>query len=164
MGGWPFAFGLFGALALATPPTWALSPVDAASYCYDQVKKMGIASRDMEDRFWEDCMGQFRRLAPSSIGFEPRPSAQSPLSPEQRPLLLPQLSQQLLPRATLRVFFALLLIVVFMAMVCFRAWRRRESVFDVIEFDGPVLWKRGPKIVLGLIALAFLILIIINNQ
>ena len=109
-------------------------------------------------------MGQFRRPAPSSIGFEPQPSAQSALSPEQRPLLLQQLSQQLLPRATLRVFFALLLIVVFVAMVCFRAWRRREFVFDVIEFDGPVLWKRGPKIVLGLIALAFLILIIINNQ
>ena len=31
MGGWPVAFGLFGALALATPPNWALSPVDAAS-------------------------------------------------------------------------------------------------------------------------------------
>ena len=86
------------------------------------------------------------------------------MSPEQRSLPLPQLSQHLLPGATLTVFFALLLIGVFVAMVCFRAWRRRESVFDVIEVDGAVLWKRGPKIILGLIALAFLILIIINNQ
>ena len=164
MGGWLLAFGLFGALALATPPTWALSPVEAASYCYDQVKKMGIASRDIEDRFWDDCMRQFRRPAPSSISPEPQPSAQSGLSPEQRILRLQQLIQQLLPRATLRGFFALLLIVVFVVIVGFRAWRRRESVFDVIEFDGPVLWKRVPKIVLGLIALAFVILIIVNNQ
>jgi hypothetical protein len=161
---WPVAVGLFGALALAAPLTWALSPVDAANYCYDQVTKMRIASRDLEDRSWEDCMEQFRRPVPSNTGPELRPSVPSALSPEQRPLPLQWLSRLLRPGTTLRVSFALLLIVVFAALVGFRAWRHRESVFDAIEFDGPALWKRGPKIVLGLIALAVLILIVINNQ
>jgi hypothetical protein len=46
----------------ATPPArGGKSPEQAASYCYEQVKKMGFNSRDIEDRSWEDCMGQFRQ-------------------------------------------------------------------------------------------------------
>jgi hypothetical protein len=61
-----------------------VSPDQAASYCYDQAKKMGFTSRDMEDRSWEDCMSQFRRPAQT-----PPPS----LTPEQRALLLQQMQQ-----------------------------------------------------------------------
>jgi hypothetical protein len=61
-------------------------------------------------------------------------------------------------------YFGLLIVVVFAAMVCVRAWRRGESVFDVMEFDGASLWKQAPKVVLALIAVVFLILFIINNR
>jgi hypothetical protein len=62
----------------------AVSPEQAASYCYEQAKKMGFSSRDMEDRSWEDCMSQFHRPAQA-----PPPS----LTPEQRAFLLQQLQQ-----------------------------------------------------------------------
>src|SRR5438128_423604 len=75
------------ALAAAEPRAIdALSPEQAASYCYDQAKKMGFTSRDMEDRSWEDCMGQFRRQA--------QPAAPS-LTPEQRMLLRQQQLNQM---------------------------------------------------------------------
>ena len=76
---------LFALLALAAPPAWAISPEQAASYCYDQAKKMGFSSRDMEDRSWEDCMSQFRRQA------QPTQPAAPGLSPQERMLLLQQL-------------------------------------------------------------------------
>lgn len=62
----------------------AVSPEQASSYCYDQAKKMGFTSRDMEDRSWEDCMGQFRR---------PAQGAPPSLTPEQRAFLLQQMQQ-----------------------------------------------------------------------
>jgi hypothetical protein len=80
--------GLFGVLAIAPLPAWGLSPEQAASYCYDQAKKMGFSSRDMEERSWEDCMGQFRRQA--------QPAAPS-LSPQERAVILQHLLSQPAP-------------------------------------------------------------------
>ncbi len=75
---------------------WSQSPEQAASYCYDQAKKMGFASREMEDRSWEDCMSQFRRS----------PSASSPgLTAEQRAQLLQQLKLMNQPPANLGTEF-----------------------------------------------------------
>ncbi len=45
----------------APPARGGKSPEQAASYCYEQVKKMGFNSRDIEDRWWEDCTSQFRQ-------------------------------------------------------------------------------------------------------
>lgn len=68
-----------------------------------------------------------------------------------------------------RTFFVvpiLLLIVglVFTVMAGIVALRRRESLFDVMEFDGAVLWRKARVWAVVLVALAFLVLIIINNQ
>ncbi len=49
-------------------------------------------------------------------------------------------------------------------MIGVRAWRRRESVFDVIEFDGKAWWTRAPIGALVLIAVAFLVLMVINDS
>jgi hypothetical protein len=70
------------ALVLAAPPAWAVSPDQAASYCYDQAKKMGFSSRDMENRSWEDCMTQFRHQG------QPPPAAAPGLSPQERAVIL----------------------------------------------------------------------------
>jgi hypothetical protein len=68
-----------------------------------------------------------------------------------------------------RTFFVvpiLLLIVglVFTVMAGIVALRRRESLFDVMEFDGAVLWRKARVWAVVLVALAFLVIIIINNQ
>jgi len=84
-------------LALALPPAvQAVSPEQAASECYDQVKRMGFSSRDMEDRSWEDCMASYRRASPASAqptGVWPAPPAiPAPRgsTPEQQALLIQQ--------------------------------------------------------------------------
>ena len=79
---------LFGGLAIVALPAWGFSPEQAAGYCYDQTKKIGFASRDMEERSWEDCMGQFRRQA--------QPAAPSP-SPQERAVILQHLLSQPAP-------------------------------------------------------------------
>jgi hypothetical protein len=63
------------AIAVLPSPAPAVSPEQAASDCYDQAKKMGFSSRDMEDRSWEDCMAQFRRpdQAPPPAAVAPAP-------------------------------------------------------------------------------------------
>jgi len=76
---------------LAAPPASGISPEQAASYCYDQTKKMNFSSRDMEDRSWDDCMSQFRRQA------QPAQPAGPGLSPQERMLLLQQLNQNRAP-------------------------------------------------------------------
>ncbi len=68
-----------------------------------------------------------------------------------------------------RTFFVvpiLLVIVglVFTVMAGIVALRRRESLFDVMEFDGAVLWRKARVWAVVLVALAFLVIIIINNQ
>jgi len=90
------AAALLVAAALPSPAP-AVSPEQAASYCYDQAKKMGFASREMEDRSWEDCMAQFRRSAtvpaPPAVVAPAPPPGPSPLSgltPEQQALLIQQ--------------------------------------------------------------------------
>jgi hypothetical protein len=80
--------GLFGVLAITALPAWGLSPEQAASYCYNQAKKMGFSSRDMEERSWEDCMGQFRRQA--------QPAAPN-LSLQERAVILQHLLSQPAP-------------------------------------------------------------------
>jgi hypothetical protein len=60
-------------------------------------------------------------------------------------------------------YFVLSAVVVFTALVCVQAWRRREPVLDVIEFDGSALWRKARWMVVVLLALAFLALLIINN-
>jgi hypothetical protein len=57
----------------------------------------------------------------------------------------------------------LLFLIVFAATVCIRAWRRHESVFDVIEFDGWALWKRAPIVAFALIVALFLSFVVFNN-
>lgn len=72
----------FALVAVGPRPVDALSPEQAASYSYDQAKKMGFSSQDMEGRSWEDCMGQFRRPAQTP---PPRPRrAQRGQTPEGR--------------------------------------------------------------------------------
>jgi hypothetical protein len=61
------------------------------------------------------------------------------------------------------IYFALSVLICFAVMVCIRAWRRRESVFDVIEFDGPALWKRAPIMGLVVLAAVFAFFVVLNN-
>jgi len=61
------------------------------------------------------------------------------------------------------LYVVLLYFIGFAGMICLRAWRRRESVLDVIEFDGRALWKRAPIAGLILMAAVFLLLLVFNN-
>jgi hypothetical protein len=73
------AAALLLVIAVLPSPASAVSPEQAASDCYDQAKKMGFSSRDMEDRSWEDCMAQFRRS--TTVPAPPATVAPAPRSP-----------------------------------------------------------------------------------
>lgn len=49
----------------------AISPMEAAAQCYDEMKKMRLGSRETEDRYWEDCMVKYR----TPVAPTPSPSA-----------------------------------------------------------------------------------------
>jgi hypothetical protein len=75
----PFVAFAVALLVTAALPSLApaMSSEQAANYCYDQAKKMGFASREMEDRSWEDCLAPFRAPASSP------PSALAPAPPQR---------------------------------------------------------------------------------
>lgn len=71
----------------------------------------------------------------------------------------------ILPRSFFLLPILLLVVgLVFIVMAGVVALRRRESLVHVMEFDGAVLWRKARVWALVLIAMAFLVLIIINNQ
>ncbi len=63
----------------------------------------------------------------------------------------------------LMAYFMLLVCLVFAVMVSIVALWRRESVFDVMEFDGKAFFRKARIVAVVLIVLAFFTLFIINN-
>lgn len=60
-------------------------------------------------------------------------------------------------------WFWLAVLVAFVVLAGIGALWRRESIFDTMEFDSHRLFRNAKIVVLAAIALAFLLLFIINN-